>query len=77
MGESRRYGVILPPSYGQSTQRGYPVIFLLHGGHDDERSFYDKYAIADVLSSLYQQKKLPPSIIVMPDGNDNRGSSPL
>ena len=77
MGGARRYAVILPPNYEQSTQCHYPVIFLLHGGHDDERSFYDKYALTDVLSSLYQQNKLPPSIIVMPDGNDNRGSSPL
>lgn len=77
MKESRRYAVVLPPHYAQNTQCHYPVIFLLHGGHDDERAFYDKYALTDVLDSLYKQKKLTPSIIVMPDGNDHRGSSPL
>lgn len=77
MGTTRRYGVILPPGYAQHPDQRYSVIFLLHGGHDDERSFYEKYAVTDVLHDLYQQGKLPPSLVIMPDGNDNRGSSPL
>jgi len=77
MGAVRNYGVILPPGYNKNQQKRYPVIFLLHGGHDNARAFADKYAILDVLHQLYQTKKLPPSIVITPDGNDNRGSSPL
>ncbi|WP_392533851.1 alpha/beta hydrolase [Nostoc sp. C117] len=77
MGEVRNYGVILPPNYNKNQQKRYPVIFLLHGGHDDARAFADKYAVLDVLHELYQTKKLPPSIVITPDGNDLRGSSPL
>lgn len=77
MGTVRRYGVILPPRYNQQPEQRYPVIFLLHGGHDDERAYADKYEILDVLHQLYQNKKLMPSIVVTPDGNDQRGSSPL
>ncbi|MGF1990087.1 MAG: alpha/beta hydrolase [Nostoc sp. ZfuVER08] len=77
MGTVRNYGVILPPGYHKNQQKRYPVIFLLHGGHDDARAFADKYAILDVLYELYKTKKLPPSIVITPDGNDNRGSSPL
>ncbi|MBD3884469.1 esterase family protein [Phormidium tenue FACHB-886] len=77
MGEVRQYGLILPPGYNQQLQQRYPVIFLLHGGHDNARAFFDKYGITTVLHQLYQQKKLPPSIIIMPDGNDDRGSSPF
>ncbi|PHJ58809.1 esterase [Nostoc linckia z18] len=77
MGTIRNYGVILPPGYHKNQQKRYPVIFLLHGGHDDARAFADKYAILDVLYELYKTKKLPPSIVITPDGNDNRGSSPL
>ncbi|MDZ8028797.1 MAG: alpha/beta hydrolase [Nostoc sp. SerVER01] len=77
MGAVRNYGVILPPNYNKNQQKHYPVIFLLHGGHDNARAFADKYAILDVLHELYQTKKLPPSIVITPDGNDNRGSSPL
>ncbi len=77
MGTARSYGVILPPNYYQNKIQRYPVIFLLHGGHDDARAYIDKYAIANVLESLYKNKKLPPSIIITPDGNDQRGSNPL
>jgi enterochelin esterase-like enzyme len=77
MGTVRQYGLILPPGYDQHPEQRYPVIFLLHGGHDNARAFADKYAIASVLHQLYQSKKLPPAIIITPDGNDKRGSSPL
>jgi enterochelin esterase-like enzyme len=77
MGTVRNYGVILPPGYDQNPQQRYPVIFLLHGGHDDARAYVDKYALLNVLYELYKHKKLPPSIVITPDGNDNRGSSPL
>lgn len=73
----RQYGLILPPDYAKHPIRRYPVIFLLHGGHDDARAYYDKYGIASVLHQLYHSQKLPPSIIITPDGNDNRSSSPL
>ncbi|MBD2297422.1 esterase family protein [Nostoc sp. FACHB-190] len=77
MGTVRQYGVILPPNYQKNPKTRYPVIFLLHGGHDDARAYADKYAIINVLHELYKSGKLPPSIIITPDGNDNRGSSPL
>jgi len=77
MGTVRQYGLILPPGYNQHLQRRYPVIFLLHGGHDDARAWVDKIGIIPVLDSLYKSGKLPHSIVITPDGNDNRGSSPL
>ncbi|MBD1911837.1 MULTISPECIES: alpha/beta hydrolase-fold protein [unclassified Leptolyngbya] len=77
MKATRTYGVILPPGYSQNSTQHYPVIFLLHGGHDDARAYIDKYGMAQVLADLYQSHKLEPSIIITPDGNDQRGSSPL
>ncbi|MDF5714207.1 MAG: alpha/beta hydrolase-fold protein [Rhizonema sp. NSF051] len=77
MGEVRRYGVILPPDYNHNSSKRYPVIFLLHGGHDDARAWVDKIGIIPVLVQLYKSGKLPPSIVITPDGNDNRGSSPF
>jgi enterochelin esterase-like enzyme len=77
MGRIREYGVIFPPDYNQNSGKRYPVIFLLHGGHDNARAYVDKYAIVSVLNELYKTKKLPPVFIIMPDGNDLRGSSPL
>jgi enterochelin esterase-like enzyme len=77
MGAPRRYGVILPPRYNKDVQQRYPVIFMLHGGHDTERAWVDKIGILPVLDDLYKRQKLPPSIIITPDGNDRRGSSPF
>lgn len=77
MGSVRQYGVILPADYDQNPQKRYPVIFLLHGGHDSDRAWVDKYGLIPVLAQLYQSHQLPPAIIITPDGNDNRGSSPF
>lgn len=77
MGEIRTYGLILPPGYAENPDRHYPVIFLLHGGHGDARAWEDKAAVTSVLHDLYQSHKLPPSIVITPDGNDRRGTSPL
>jgi enterochelin esterase-like enzyme len=70
----RSYGVVLPPGYSQKQQ--YPVVFLLHGGHGDPTAWFIKGKALKVIQALYKDGKLPPSIIVTPDGNDNRGTSP-
>lgn len=77
MGAVRQYGVILPPDYNQNSNKRYPVIFLLHGGHDDANAWVKKIGIIPVLEDLYKSGKLPSSIVITPDGNDKRGSSPL
>ncbi len=76
MGE-RRYGVVLPPGYNKNSNQRYPVIVLLHGGHGSERDFEDKATLTSVLHDLYRARKLPPAIVITPDGNDNRGTSPF
>lgn len=77
MGEVRQYGLILPPDYAKNPQKRYPVIFLLHGGHGDARAYQDKAAVTSVLHDLYKSGKLPLSIVITPDGNDKRGTSPF
>jgi enterochelin esterase-like enzyme len=77
MGTSRKYGIVLPPGYSAKGSTRYPVVILLHGGHGDERDFEDKAKLTSVLHDLYAAKKLPPAIIVTPDGNDQRGTSGL
>jgi hypothetical protein len=75
MGKSRPYGVILPPHYSEEPQRRYPVIFFLHGGKGTSSSWID-IGLLPVLQKLYQEGKLPPSIVILPDGNDNRSRIP-
>ncbi len=73
----RNYGLVLPPGYDQNPKERYPVIVLLHGGHGTERDYQDKALLTSVLHDLYRQEKLPPAIVITPDGNDQRGSSPF
>ncbi|HEY9636532.1 MAG TPA: alpha/beta hydrolase-fold protein [Coleofasciculaceae cyanobacterium] len=77
MGKSRTYGVVLPPGYESSPTQQYPVVFLLHGGHGTPTSWFEneKGAAVATLQKLYAEGKLPPSIIITPDGNDKRGTS--
>ncbi|WP_341526009.1 alpha/beta hydrolase-fold protein [Nostoc sp. UHCC 0302] len=77
MGGSRTYGISLPPGYEQNSKQRYPVIFLLHGGHGNPDDWFsDKKGQAlKTLEKLYTTGKLPPSIIITPDGNDKRGSN--
>ncbi|MBW4590078.1 alpha/beta hydrolase-fold protein [Aetokthonos hydrillicola Thurmond2011] len=76
MGGTRSYGVSLPPGYDDNQTQRYPVIFLLHGGHGNpEDWFAQKGGALKTLQKLYMTGKLPPSIVITPDGNDKRGSS--
>ncbi len=77
MGADRQYGVVLPPGYTRNLKRRYPVIVLLHGGHGTARDYEDKAALSSVLHELYVKRRLPPSIVITPDGNDQRGTSPF
>lgn len=77
MGSERNYGIVLPPDYANQPQRRYPVIVLLHGGHGDERDYENKARLTSILHDLYRSNRLPHAIVVTPDGNDNRGSSPF
>ncbi|KAF3890198.1 MULTISPECIES: alpha/beta hydrolase [Nostocales] len=75
---NRTYGISLPPGYEENPNQRYPVILLLHGGHGDPDDWFKekKGNALTTLQQLYTTGKLPPSIIITPDGNDRRGSSP-
>ncbi len=77
MGQPRTYGVVLPPGYNAAGHQRYPVILLLHGGHGGPTDWLqpDKGNALATLQQLYQAGRLPPSIVITPDGNDHRGSN--
>ena len=35
LGMERKYAIYLPPDY-ETSERSYPVLYLLHGGGDDQ-----------------------------------------
>ncbi len=75
LGYDRTYGISLPPGYNEHPDQRYPVIFLLHGGHGTPNDWFEKGKALSTIQALYDEGKLPPSIIITPDGYDQRGTS--
>lgn len=74
LGYQHSYGVTLPSDYYQNPDRRYPVIFILHGGHGSPKDLFVKGRVVETLQTLYATDKLPPSIVIAPDGYDQRGT---
>ncbi len=67
MGKSIAYAVYLPPGYATSERR-YPVVYLLHGYSDDESGWVQFGEIMEAADRAIAERRIPPMIIVMPDG---------
>ncbi|MFO0876891.1 MAG: endo-1,4-beta-xylanase [Gemmataceae bacterium] len=65
-GTRRKMLVYTPPGF--SKDRKYPVLYLLHGGGDDETGWVKKGAADVILDNLFADKKAVPMIVVMPNG---------
>jgi len=64
---TRRKMLVYTPA-GYSTDRKYPVLYLLHGIGGDETE-WQRFATPDVLlDNLLADKKIEPMIVVMPNG---------
>lgn len=67
LGKEIEYTVYLPPNF--SKDRGYPVIYLMHGGGDGDNSDWYLYGRADAtFDTLINSGEVPPFIAVTPDG---------
>lgn len=69
--------IYLPPDY-DSSNKNYPVLYLLHGFGGSERFYVDSVTeefIVFMLDSLIQSKIIKEMIIVMPDGSNKYGGS--
>lgn len=60
------YAIYLPPGY-KSSERRYPVVYLLHGYTDDETAWIQFGEVHLTADRAISQRKIPPMIIVMPD----------
>jgi enterochelin esterase-like enzyme len=61
-----RYFIYLPPGY-QSAGKRYPVLYMLHGGGG--RGEWIGYGLISTADGLIASGKLPPMIIVLPQGD--------
>ena len=65
----RQCYVYTPPAYDSNATAKYPVLYLLHGGGEDERGWSQQGKTDLILDNLIAAKKAKPMIIVMMDGN--------
>ena len=61
------YSIYLPPSY-ESSERHYPILYLLHGAWDDYLGWVQWGDIQRIADKTIHEMKAPEMIIVMPDG---------
>jgi enterochelin esterase-like enzyme len=64
--------IYTPPGYDKSTEK-YPVLYLLHGGGEDQRGWATQGKTDIILDNLIAEGKAKPMIIVMLDGNMGGG----
>jgi len=80
-GSEKRMHVYLPPDYDKNTNARYPVLYLNHGGGDDdsgwtlENSRRGGYAHL-ILDNLISSGKAKPMIIVMPNTRGLAAANP-
>ena len=66
-GETMKYSVYLPANYTTS-QRSYPVVYLLHGYSDDETGWIQFGEADQIVNKGIVEGKFPACILVIPDG---------
>ncbi|MBK7476443.1 MAG: esterase [Haliscomenobacter sp.] len=60
--------IYTPPGYDQSTDK-YPVLYLLHGGGEDQRGWATQGRTNLILDNLIAASRAKPMLVVMLDGN--------
>lgn len=74
-GMTRRLSVYTPAGYETSNKR-YPVFYLLHGMGGDEEAWLTQGRTAQILDNLISQGKAEPMIVVMTNGNVSQEAAP-
>ncbi len=67
LGEMRRLHVWTPAGYEKSADK-LPVLYLIHGGGDNDASWPGVGAAGWILDNLLAEGKIVPMIVVMPNG---------
>ena len=64
----RKYAVYLPAGY-ENSQRSYPVLYLLHGGGDDQTGWVQFGEVQHTADKAIADGAATPMIIIMPDAS--------
>jgi enterochelin esterase family protein len=72
----RRIFVYTPPGYDYDRGTRYPVLYLQHGGGEDERGWPNQGRVSFILDNLLAERKAKPMIVVMAQGYARRPGDP-
>jgi len=64
----RKFAIYLPPGY-ETSERSYPVLYLLHGAGDDQTGWVQFGEVQSIEDKAIADGSATPMIIVMPDAN--------
>ena len=64
----RKFAVYLPPDY-ETSNRSYPVLYLLHGAGDDQTGWVQFGEVLHIADKAINAGEATPMIIIMPDAN--------
>lgn len=67
----RKYAVYLPPDYN-SSERYYPVLYLLHGGGDDQTGWVQFGEVLSIADKAIKKGTATSMVIIMPDANTGK-----
>jgi enterochelin esterase-like enzyme len=67
-GQTRHIMVYTPPGYDADREKRYPVLYLQHGGGEDETGWTRQGKMNFILDNLFAEKKAAPMIVVMEKG---------
>jgi enterochelin esterase-like enzyme len=65
----RKFYIYTPAGYDNKINEKYPVLYILHGGGEDERGWSTQGKVDLILDNLIAEKKAKRMLVVMPDGN--------
>ena len=65
----RRLNIYTPPGYDKQTDTKYPVLYIQHGGGEDERGWAEQGKTDIILDNLIVENKARPMLVVISNGN--------
>lgn len=69
----RRLFVYTPPGYDKKIDQKYPVVYIQHGGGEDETGWVNQGKTDLILDNLIARGKATPMIVVIANGNIRTG----
>ncbi|TDH23487.1 esterase [Segetibacter sp. 3557_3] len=69
MGTWRNVNIYTPPGYDQDSRKSYPVLYIQHGGGEDERGWTVQGKTNNILDNLIAAGKAVSMLVVIANGN--------